>query len=159
MNTPTIKNTYDRLLILTDLGRIRVLAFKHAGDPPQDLSHLIELSENELSPPRGAVTTDIPGKFNRGFAAGNGNSKGEAMSHAETKLNMEVEKRSISQVAGEICEVVRNLGCHGFVLAAPEEYLKRLEAQIEPDCREKLLESHGTDLTKADLKELEKRFL
>ena len=149
------KDSYDRLLVLTDLGMVRVLNFKPAGDDPRDLAHLIELSENELGPPRGAVTTDAPGKFNRGFAAGGG----EAMSHAETKLDVEVEKRAIAQVAREICEVVQNLGCSSFILAAPQEHLKRLESEMDADCREKLRESMGADLTNTSLKDLEKRFL
>lgn len=149
------KEKYDRLLILTDLGMVRVLNFKEAGDDPRDRAHLIELSENELGPPRGAVTTDGPGKFNRGSAAGTG----EAMSHAETKLDVEVEKRAIAQVASEICAVIANLGCNSFVLAAPQEHLKRLETEMDANCREKLQESMGADLTKSPLKDLEKRFL
>ncbi len=149
------ENTYDRLLILTDLGMVRVLNFKKAGDDPRNLAHLVELSENELGPPRGAVTTDSPGKFNRGFAAGNG----EAMSHAETKLDIEVEKRAIAQVAKEICGIVAKLSCNSITLAAPQEHLKRLEAEMNADCREKIGESIGVDLTKTSLKDLEKRFL
>lgn len=149
------KNIYDRLLILTDLGMVRVLNFRAAGDDPRDLAHLVELSENELGAPRGAETTDGPGKFNRGSAAGSG----EAMSHAETKLDIEVEKRAIAQVAREICEVVAKLECSSFMLAAPQEHLKRLEAEMDTDSRGKLEESLGADLTKASLKDLEKRFL
>lgn len=149
------EKTIERLLILTDLGLVRVLKFKTEGDDPRDLAHLIELSEDELDAPRGAETTDGPGRFNRGFAAG----KGEAMSHAETKLEIEVEKRAIAQVAKEICEVVENLDCKGFTLAAPQEHLKRLEAEMDAACREKLRETVGADLTKTSLKELEKRFL
>ncbi len=149
------KETYDRLLILTDLGMVRVLNIKEAGDDPRDRAHLIELSESELGPPRGAVTTDGPGKFNRGSAAGTG----EAMSHAETKLDVEVEKRAIAQVASEICAVVANLGCNSFVLTAPQEHLKRLETEMDANCRGKLQDSVGADLTKSPLKDLEKRFL
>jgi hypothetical protein len=149
------KDPYDRLLILTDLGMVRVLNFREAGDDPRDLAHLMELSENELGAPRGATTTDSPGKFNRGSAAGSG----VAMSHAETKLDVEVEKRAIAQVAKAICEVVANLGCNSFVLAAPQEHLKRLETEMNANCREKLGESLGADLTKSSLKELERRFL
>ena len=149
------KGAYDRLLILTDLGMVRVLYFKQAGDDPRDRAHLIELSENELGPPRGSVTTDGPGKFNRGSAAGTG----EAMSHAETKLDIEVEKRAIAQVASEICEVVNKLSCNSFVLAAPQEHLNRLETDMDISCRGKLQESLGADLTKTPLKDLEKRFL
>ena len=142
-------------MILTDLGTVRVLGFNEAGDDPKSHDHLVELSTDELGPPRGAVTTDSPGKFNRGFAAGNG----EAMSHAETKLDLEVEKRAISQVAEEICGVVANTGCKNFILAAPQEHLKRLESSMDSDCRAKLKESQGADLTKSSLKDLEKRFL
>lgn len=149
------KDTYDRLLILTDLGMVRVLSFKKAGNDPRDRAHLIELSENELESPRGAETTDSPGKFNRGFAAGDG----EAMSHAETKLDIEVEKRAIALVAKEICEAVTKLDCNSFVLAAPQEHLKRLESEMDANCREKLKDSVGADLTKSNLKDLEKRFL
>lgn len=155
MDMKNTNDTYDRLLILTDLGMVRVLSFKKAGDDPRDLAHLTELSENELGPPRGALTTDDPGRFSRGFAAGNG----EAMSHAETKLDVEVEKRAIAQVAREICETVAKLGCGSFVLAAPQEHLKRLENEMDADCREKLVKSVGADLTKSSLKDLEKRFL
>ena len=151
----TKKNPYARLLILTDLGMVRVLGFRDAGDDPRNLPHLVEISSDELGLPHGAVTTDGPGKFNRGFAAGNG----EAMSHAETKLDIEVEKRSIAQVANEICEVVTKLGCGSFVLASPQEFLKRLESAMNADCRAKLGKSVGADLTKASLKDLEKRFL
>lgn len=151
----TTKDTYGRLLVLTDLGTVRVLNFKSAGDDPRDRAHLVELSESELGAPRGAVTTDQPGKFNRGFAAGTG----EAMSHAETKLDVEVEKRAIAQVAREICAVVAKLGCSNFILAAPQEHLKRLEAEMDADCRAKLRESLGVDLTNSPLKDLEKRFL
>jgi hypothetical protein len=153
--TKNAKDTYDRLLILTDLGMVRVLNFKEAGDDPKDRAHLKELSANELGTPRGAATTDSPGKFNRGSAAGSG----EAMSHAETKLDVEVEKRAIAQVAKEICEVVAKLRCRSFVLAAPQEHLKRLESEMDAACRGKLAESLGADLTKAPLKDLEKRFL
>ena len=149
------KNTYDRLLILTDLGTVRVLNFREAGDDPKNRAHLEELSSDDLGPPRGAETTDSPGKFNRGFAAGNG----EAMSHAETKLDIEVEKRAIAQVAAEICEVVNKLRCTSFILAAPQEHLKRLETEMAADCHEKLADSLGVDLTKSTLKDLEKRFL
>lgn len=149
------KDTFARLLVLTDLGMVRVLNFKEAGDDPRNLAHLVELSSDELGSPRGAETTDSPGRFNRGSAAG----IGEAMSHAETKLDMEVEKRAIAQVAKEICDVVARLGCTSFVLAAPQEHLKRLEAEMDADCRGKLGKSLGADLTKTSLKELEKRFL
>ena len=151
----TKNDTHGRLLILTDLGTVRVLKYHAGGDDPRDRSHLVELSESELGSPRGAATTDQPGKFNRGFAAGTG----EAMSHAETKLDVEVEKRAIAQVAREICGVVADLGCSNFILAAPQEHLKRLEAGMDADCRAKLRESHGADLTNATLKDLEKRFL
>eukprot|EP00903_Cladosiphon_okamuranus_P004076 g4074.t1 len=134
---------------------VRVLGFKAAGDDPRDRAHLAELSVDELGPPRGSVTTDSPGKFNRGSAAGTG----EAMSHAETKLDIEVEKRAIAQVAREICDVVSNTNCGNFILAAPQEHLKRLESEMDPACKEKLAESHGVDLTKTSLKDLEKRFL
>lgn len=149
------KNMNSHLLILTDLGLVRALSFKAPGDDPRERAHLIELSDDELGAPVGAVTTDGPGRFNRGFAAG----KGEAMSHAETKLDVEVEKRAIAQVATEICELVTKSGCQSYTLAAPQEHLKRLVAEMEADCREKLRESVGADLTKTSLKELEKRFL
>lgn len=149
------KNTYERLLILTDLGMVRVLNFKEAGDDPQDRAHLVELSKEELESPIGASTTDGPGKFNRGFAAG----EGEAMSHAETKLDVEVEKRAIALVAKEISGVVTKLGCNSFMLAAPQEHLKRLVADLDAKSREKLVDSVGADLTKTSLKDLEKRFL
>jgi len=149
------KDTFERLLILTDLGTVKVLNFKPAGDDPRDRAHLAELSDAELESPRGAETTDSPGKFNRGNSAGNG----EAMSHAETKLDIEVEKRAIAKVAKEISVVIANLECKHFILAAPQEHLKRLESEMDQDCRDKITKSIGADLTNSSLKDLEKRFL
>ena len=146
---------YDRLLVLTDLGTVRVLSFKQAGDDPKDLAHLIELSENDLASPRGAETTDNPGKFARGSAA----TDGQALSHAETKLDVEIEKRAIGQVAQEIGDIVSNSGCSKFILAAPQEHLKRMEAELDSDSGSKLEELVGADLTNVSLKDLEKRFL
>ena len=143
------------LLILTDLGKIRVLAFTEPTDDPREKKHLKELSDKELTSPLGAETTDAPGKFNRGYDAGSG----EAMSHAETKLDVEIEKRSINQVAKEICDKVASYGSHSFILAAPQEHLKRLIAEMTPECRNKITDSHGLDLTKEKLADLENRFL
>ncbi|MBK1830878.1 host attachment protein [Verrucomicrobiaceae bacterium R5-34] len=148
-------NSYQRLLVLTDLGKIRVLGFTEPSDDPTEKIHLTELAEEELEAPRGAKTTDTPGKFNRGYEAG----EGDAMSHAETKLDVEVEKRSINQVANEICSKVMSHGCKHFILAAPQEHLKRLVAEMTPDCKALMVESHGLDLTKEKLPALENRFL
>lgn len=152
---PESSQTSCRLLFLVGLGKVRVLRFPPPNSPDQGRAHLTELSEDELAPPRGTKTTDSPGRFNRGTAAG----EGEAMSHAETKLDLEVEKRAITQVAEEIDEAVKRFSCQSFILAAPQEHLKRLEAAMDPDSKKKLAKSIGSDLTKLSLPDLEKRFL
>lgn len=149
------KNTKKRLLILTDLGRVRVLAFTEAGDDPRERAHLKELTEAEMVAPIGSRTTDEPGKFSRGYAAGSG----EALSQVETKLDVEVEKRAIGQVASEICDLVERQGCEDFILAAPQEHLKRLKAEMSDACRGWMRDSVGADLVKEPLKDLEGRFL
>ncbi|MGJ8656099.1 MAG: host attachment protein [Akkermansiaceae bacterium] len=149
------KHIDQTLLILTDLGKVRVLTFTTPGDDPRERAHLKELTEKELGSPEGAETSDTPGKFNRGYNAG----EGEAMSHAETKLNVEIEKRSINQVAAEICDKVAFYGSSSFILAAPQEHLNRLMSEMPVDCRDKISESHGLDLTNEKLADLEKRFL
>ncbi len=145
-----------RLLFLVGIGKVRVLRFQEPKNDGQTQAHLVEMTENELGPPRGSKTTDNnPGRFNRGFAAGDG----EAMSHAETKLDLEVEKRAITQVAEEINDLVKELKCSNFTMAAPQEHLKRMEAALDPECKAKLADTIGSDLTKLSLADLEKRFL
>lgn len=148
-------NNKQPLLILTDLGKVRVLTFTEPSDDPIEKKHLKELSDKELSSPIGAETTDTPGKFNRGYEAGSG----EAMSHAETKLDVEIEKRSISQVATEICNIVDSYGSHSIILAAPQEHLNRLMMEMTAEVRDKITDSYGLDLTNEKLADLENRFL
>ena len=118
-----------KLLLITDLGRIRSLQFKKAGDDPAEKDHLVEHINRPISAPKGQLVTDTSGKFNRGSAAG----EGKAMSHASYgKLEEEMEKRSLEQVADEISSVVSNGNCHTFTLVAPKQILKRLTNTLPP---------------------------
>ncbi|BDS06272.1 hypothetical protein NT6N_13120 [Oceaniferula spumae] len=145
-----------KLLIITDLGQVRALHFKMAGDDPIEKDHLVELEEHDVATPVGASTTDKAGKFNRGFAAGAGN----ALSHASRgNLEGEMEKRTIEQVVEDIAVIAKQQSADQLVIAAPKSILNRLTEQLASKSNAQLVETLGVDLVKEPLAALEKRFL
>lgn len=144
-----------KLLLITDLGRIRSLQFKKAGDDPAEKDHLVEHINRPISAPVGQLITDTAGKFNRGFAAG----EGKAMSNASLgKLEEEMEKRSLEQVADEIQSIVSEADYPRFTLVAPQKILKRLVNTLTPQVRNQMNGTIGADLIKENRVSLEKRF-
>ena len=147
------------LIILANLGRVRVLRYHKAGDIPQEKPHLAEApdSTTELRPEAvHEVVTDQAGRFTQSGEMGRlgGMSFGE-----ELHLESELEKRALHRVAERIGAVVTEEGFPEWRLTAPQEILAALLEAIPGEARKTLSRSEPGDFTRASLADLEARFL
>lgn len=148
-----------KLIVIVDLGHIRSICFREAGDDPAEKEHLAEagrLREHQPPTTRSAVATDQSGRFAQGGPAGGrcGMSYGE-----EHNLELDLEHRALRDIAARIADIVREEGKPPWILAAPQAILPRLERALPKECRDCLTETVGGDLTKEPLAALEERFL
>ena len=149
----------ESLIILANLGRVRVLRYQKAGDIPQEKPHLVEApdSTSELRPESvHEVVTDQAGRFTQSGELGRlgGMSCGE-----EHDLEAELEKKALHRIADRIGAVVADAGFPGWRLAAPSEILPALLEALPGEARKGLARSEPGDFTRASLADLETRFL
>ncbi len=149
----------EKLIIIANLGRVRPVKFKPAGDDPLDEAHLQEDpgSTVEMRPQsiRQAVT-DSSGRFPQGAPADRlaGMSYGE-----EHHLEDELANQALERVAGKIGEIVACAGYPVWRLVIPQEIMPSLLKALPPAAHKTLGGVVAGDLTKIPLRELEKRFL
>ncbi|NNC89473.1 MAG: hypothetical protein HKN82_13530 [Akkermansiaceae bacterium] len=149
----------EKLLLIANLGRVRVLKFRKGGGDSLEQDHLVEEEELPLERPpssRNDVATDQSGRFGRGGSAG---TKG-GMSYGEDhKLDAEMERKAIEQVGTAIGGTVAGRGNPSWLLAAPQPILARLQEALPPAARKCLARTVAADLTKTPLAKLEDRFV
>ena len=95
-----------KLIVIANLGRIRPVKFKPAGDDPQDQAHLFEDpgSTLEIRPQSiHEVVTDQAGRFRQ---SGPLNRQGGTSGGEEHHLKSELEHQALERVAGKIGEIV-----------------------------------------------------
>jgi hypothetical protein len=148
-----------KIIIAANLGNLRVLRHRAAGEDPAVKEHLVEEpgeSGKEHVKSIHETVTDQSGRFARGVAAGlqTGMSNGE-----EHHLKAEIERSALRKMAARIDCVLSGDGYPGWVLAAPQPILGRLEEALPAAARKSLLSSVGADLTRCPLQEMEARFL
>ena len=148
-----------KLIIAANLGKVRVLKHRAAGEDPIEQDHLIEIPEKSSKQHVATIqeaVTDQPGKFGRGTAAG----LKTAMSYGEEhNLEKEMERNALKSVAARIEHVLDEKGYPPWILAAPQSILARLKEFLPPAARKALTSDVGADLTQCPLQELEARFL
>jgi hypothetical protein len=148
-----------KLIIATNLGRVRVLKFREAGEDPIEQDHLVESPGKSTETGVESVhetVTDQAGRFSRGAAVG----FQTGMSHAdEHNLELEIERSALKRVANRIERILETEGSPAWILAAPQTILARLKDSLPPSACRNLLAEVGADLTKTPLQDLEKRFL
>jgi hypothetical protein len=147
------------LVILANLGRVRVLRIVSVAGSPNAQTHLAEGEEGTLELGKesiGETVTDQAGRFARGSRIGRetGMSRGE-----EHNLEAELERRALQRVAQAIGTAVEEEGNPPWRLVAPQQVLAQLQAALPPECRKSLAHAEPGDLTKLPLAELEARFL
>jgi hypothetical protein len=147
------------LIVIANLGQVRVLKLRPAGDDPLQQEHLFEISSgNGKEPPKAIheVVTDQSGRFGEGNAAGmrTGMSNGEHL-----KLEAELQRTAMLKIAGQITEAVEAEGSPSWMLVAPSTILASLKGALSPKAKKALGDTYSADLTRTPLRELEGRFL
>ena len=148
-----------KLIIAANLGKVRVLKYRAAGDDPIEQEHLIEVPEEstEIHVDRiQEAVTDQAGRFGRGTAIGmeTGMSYGE-----ELNLERDMERAAINSIANRIEQVLKKEQQPAWILAAPQSILARLKAALPSTARKSLVSATGPDLTQCRLQDMEQRFL
>ncbi len=148
-----------KLIIAANLGKVRVLKFRAAGEDPIEQAHLVDepnaLTEVHVSTIPEAVT-DQAGRFGRGASVGfeTGMSYGE-----EHNLEREMERDALRRIAFRIGDILKQEGHPVWILAAPQSILAQLEQTLPASARKSLISSVGADLTQCRIQEMEERFL
>lgn len=149
----------EKLILIANLGRLRILKFKHAGDDPQQKPHLIEApgSPLEMRPKFiHEVVTDQAGQFTQ---SGPTDRLG-GMSYGEDhELESELEKQALQNIAEKITETLASEGYPSWRLMANQGILASLQSVLPAEARQTLVHAEAGDLTKLPLAELEKRLL
>ena len=147
------------LIIITDLGRLRVFTFRPRGDDPREKDHLLEQSSKTfegVGEPLREKVEDQGGQFGRAGVAG---AEGGMSSGEEHNLESELERQALQRVVDAVAEAVEAAGSPGWLLVAPQAILKRLTEALPPAARKALADTISADLTKVPVAKLEARFL
>lgn len=148
-----------KLIVIANLGRVRPVKYKPAGDDPQDRAHLFEDpgSTVELRPKLiHEVVTDQAGRFRQG---GPPNRQGGASVGEEHHLKTELEHQALERIAESIGDIVAAAGYPAWRLVFPRENLPSLLKALPAAAALALSDTVPGDLTKLPLAELEKRFI
>jgi hypothetical protein len=148
-----------KIIIAANLGNLRVLKYREAGEDPIEQEHLIEEEGESGKQHVKAIhetVTDQSGRFPRGGAVGmqTGMSHGE-----ELNLKAEIERGALKKIAARIECALSAEGHPAWILAAPQSILAQLQEMLSADARRTLISSVGADLTRCPLAEMEARFL
>ena len=147
------------LIILADLGNVRVLKYQAGGDDPARKPHLVELPEAVARFHRDTiheVVTDQAGRFGRSGPI----DRRQGMSYGEEHhLEAELEDQAIRRVAKHAGEIVTKEGLPPWLLVAPAAILRPLEENLSPPARAALARTESADLVSLPVAELEERFL
>jgi hypothetical protein len=148
-----------KIIIAANLGNVRVLKYREAGEDPIEQEHLVEEageSGKEHVKSIHETVTDQSGRFTRGGAVGleTGMSYGE-----EHHLKAEIVRSALKKIAARVEHVLAAEDHPAWILAAPMPILARLEESLSTVSRKSLLSSVGADLTRCPLAEMEERFL
>lgn len=149
----------EKLIVIANLGRVRPVKFREAGDNPRDRAHLFEDpgSTVEMRPqPIHEVVTDQAGRFTQSGPLGRqaGMSYGE-----ELNLETELQKQALERIAAKIGEIVAAEGYPAWRLVIPQEIMPSLVKNLPVAAKTALADVESGDLTKLPLADLEKRFL
>lgn len=148
-----------KFIIAANLGQIRVLKYRAAGEDPIEQEHLVEDPADSGREPVKSIqqtVTDQSGRFARGNPAGltAGMSNGE-----EHHLKSEMERGALRKIATRIDKLLESEGHPPWILAAPRTILAKLEETLSKPARKAMASSVGADLTRCPLREMEERFL
>jgi hypothetical protein len=142
----------EALIVIANLGRIRPVKYRPAGDDPREKPHIVEMPEDNVEMKVASVSeivTDQAGRNNQ-----SGPNPGQ-----ENHLKLEVERDAIERIASRISEIVAAEGNLAWRLVAPPTILPALQDALKPAARKAMAHAEPGDLTRMPLPDLEKRFL
>ncbi len=146
-------------MIFANLGRVRPVKLKQAGDDPQEKAHLHEDSDSSVDLKTehiADVVTDQPGKFPRSGPLANQNALSNGEEH---NLKSELERQALQRLSSTIGDIVTREGCPAWDLVVPQTILPRLVKSLPAAARNSLSNTIPGDFTSVPIAELEKRFL
>ncbi|MES2924026.1 MAG: host attachment protein [Verrucomicrobiota bacterium] len=148
----------EKLIVIANLGRVRPVKFRKAGEDPREKAHLVEIPGSivEMRPESiGDVVTDQAGRTTQSGPV----DRRSGMSYGEEhNLKSELEKQALERIAAKIGEIVAAEGHPAWRLVVPQTILTTLVAALPAAARKALADTEAGDLTSLPLPELEKRF-
>jgi len=152
-------NSMEKLIVIANLGRVRPVKFKPAGEDPADKAHLFEdpHSGMDLKPKSiTQVVTDTVGRFRQ---SGRHDRLGGMSYGEENHLKADLEHQSLERVATKIGDVVAAENYPAWQLVIPQELRPSLLKALPAAVLRALSRVMAGDLTKLPLAELERRLL
>jgi len=134
------------LIVVVDLGHFK--AYK-VSENPNESARLELLESYDILDTHGKFInkfTDAEGSFERGEGKA-GIATGSGEPH---HLELEIEKKVVKRIAGDISSLVVKEGWSKWHLAAGERINKQLVENLEPSVKAKLDKNIKADLTKTD---------
>lgn len=159
LKTMITQKRMEKLIVIVNLGRVRTVKFREAGEDSRERAHLFEVpgSMVEMRPePISAVVTDQAG---RGTQSGPVDRKGGMSYGEEHNLKSELEKQALERIAAKVGEIVATEGNPAWKLVAPQTISPSLVGALPAAARKSLSDTVAADLTSLPLPDLEKRFL
>jgi len=150
----------EKLIVISDLGCVRVFKVNPPSDDPRVKPHLTEVlgSPAEIRTPMlHQVVTDQAGRFTQSGSADRltGMSYGE-----EHQLQEELETQAIRRVVAKIGELVGCVEpCPPWMLIAPSTILLQLREMLPRVLQDALCRTESADLTGFPIAALERRLL
>ncbi|MEO7101441.1 MAG: host attachment protein [Luteolibacter sp.] len=149
----------EKLIIVANLGRVRPIKFKPAGDDPIDQAHLVEVPGSTVEMRPQAIHEVVTDQAGRASQSGPSDRKCGMSYGEEHHLEAELETQALERIAEKIAEIVADEGHPAWRLVIPPEIAPRMIQALPPAVSQALSDVIYGDLTKLPLAELEKRFL
>ncbi len=143
-----------KIIIVADLGHFR--AYRIVKNPLESpRMELIESYDSIEAHGRFAEKlTDTAGRFGMGGGR-HGAAKGYGEPH---NMEMEMQKKVVKLIAGDINAIIAQEGYPGWYLAAEKKIHGQVLDSLNPDVKAKLIKNITSNLTKTKAPELLERF-
>ena len=148
-----------KLIVIANLGRVRPVKFKPAGEDPQDKAHLHEEPGSAVEMRPQSITDVVTDRVGRYRQSGSHDRQGGMSYGEEHHLKSELANQALERIAGKIGEIVADAGYPAWRLVFPQELLPSLRKALPTAVSQALSEVEAGDLTRLPLAELEKRFI
>src|SRR6188474_2068442 len=148
----------EKLIIIANLGRVRPVKFRSAGEDPRQKAHLVEVPGDIVQMRPDSISAVVTDQAGRGTQSGAVDRRGGMTYGEEHNLKSELEKQALERIAAKIGEIVAAEGNPPWKLVVPQTILASLVEALSSVTRKTLADTVAGDLTSLPLPELEKRF-